>query len=490
MDVLPRIWAGTLLLLAVFACGQAASGQRPPAPARTVDVVMLSDPHFDPFHDPSKVAALRESPVSAWNSILSRPASATQVADFNALQTACAVRGADSPWSLVESSLIEAKLREPKPLFVTVGGDLLAHGFLCKLHILAPRASQEELSAFAAKTIAFLSLRIRLTFPDAPIYFALGNNDSGCGDYRETPDSSFLQAVAKSFAEDLRDPANRAALLSGFSQRGDYSVSLSAPMRNARLIVLQDIFESAHFAGCDGQANGAPAAAQIEWLRAQLTAARADGEQVWVMAHVPPGVDVYTTYHRYLFAPGEACNVRQPQMFLSSGALADTLAEFSDIVRFAIFGHTHMDEIKLLTNGSGGAVAAKVVPSISPINGNDPAFIVAQVLPSNAVVKDYEVYAAANARGTGWAREYRFSETYGLPDLSAASAAQLTSGLVADKTGEEETSRAYERYFLAGGGAFAAVGLQRLWPEYSCSLVKNDAEAFHACMCPPEQAKP
>ena len=41
------------------------------------------------------------------------------------------------------------------------------------------------------------------------------------------------------------------------------------------------------------------------------------GEQVWVMAHIPPGIDVYTTYHRYLFAPGEACNVKQPQMFLN-----------------------------------------------------------------------------------------------------------------------------------------------------------------------------
>ena len=146
---------------------------------------------------------------------------------------------------------------------MTVGGDLLAHGFLCKLHILAPRASQEELSAFAAKTIAFLSLRIRLTFPDAPIYFALGNNDSGCGDYRETPDSSFLQAVAKSFAEDLRDPANRAALLSGFSQRGDYSVSLPAPLVAVRL----------------ADDRGAEAAPTSYWLRAARPGAA---------KHVPP----------------------------------------------------------------------------------------------------------------------------------------------------------------------------------------------------------
>jgi sphingomyelin phosphodiesterase acid-like 3 len=200
------------------------------------------------------------------------------------------------------------------------------------------------------------------------------------------------------------------------------------------------------------------------------------------MAHIPPGVDVYTTYHRYLFAPGEACSVKRPQMFLSSEALGDTIADFSDIVRLAIFAHTHMDEIRLI-QGTNGAVPVKLVPSISPINGNEPSFIVAQVAPDTATLKDYEVYSASTADGTGWGREYQYSAIYGLPDFSAASVSQLTSHLIDDKSGEDETSRAYERYFLAGGGTFAALGLQRLWPEYSCSLRERQPAAFHRCMC-------
>jgi sphingomyelin phosphodiesterase acid-like 3 len=261
-------------------------------------------------------------------------------------------------------------------------------------------------------------------------------------------------------------------------------------MHNTRLIALQDIFESTHYRECNGEGSTAPAADQIAWLRAQLTKARQNGEQVWVMAHIPPGVDVYTAYHRYLFAPGEACNVRQPQMFLSSPALGDTLAEFGDIVRLAIFAHTHMDEIKLLAGPNGTAVPVKLVPSISPINGNDPSFIVAQVSPQTAILKDYEVYTASNAQGADWGREYRFSEVYHLPDFSANSVQQLTSALIADKAGEDQTSRAYERYFLSGGGTFAALGLQRLWPEYSCSLRERDPAAFHRCMCSPAAAPP
>ena len=458
------------------------------AAAAGVPVVMLSDVHFDPFHDPGKVAELRRQPVSSWAAILNSRPTASQAADFTKLQSTCEARGSDSSWQLVQSSLHEAKARQPRPLFVMVSGDLLAHGFPCRFRALAPNATAADLSAFSAKTIDFIAMQLRNTFPTAPVYLALGNNDSGCADYHETPQSAFLQSVATSFAGDLRDPANRTSLLSTFTRYGNYSVALPAPLRRTRLIVLQDVFASTHFAGCDGKANSDPAKEQLDWLRGQLTAARAAGERVWVMTHIPPGIDVYTSFHKYLFAPGEACAVTKPALFLKDGSIGEAIAEFSDIVRLAVFAHTHMDEIKLLTGADDTAVPVKVVPSISPVNGNEPTFVVAQITPQTATLKDYTVYVAENAQGGAWSREYRYSEVYGLPDFSAASVRKLTDELVSDKTGEGETSRSYERYFLAGGGAFAAVGLQRLWPAYSCSLREMDAAKFHSCMCPAPRA--
>ncbi len=451
---------------------------------------MLSDLHFDPFYDPAKLSELHHAPIAEWPAILSKPDSATRVSTFSGLQSACGVRGTDSPWPLVLSALRQAKQQQPAPLFVTVSGDLLAHGFTCKFQRLDPSATPAQTSAFAAKTIAFLAEQLHSAYPSMPIYFALGNNDSGCGDYFETPHSAFLKAAAISLAVNINDPETRASIAASFPRFGDYSVMLPAPMQSTRLIVLQDIFESAYHRGCNNEPNAAPAAEQIAWLRKQLTEARANGEQVWVMAHIPPGIDVYTTYHRYLFAPGEACNVKQPQMFLSSNALGETIAEFGDVVRLAIFAHTHMDEIKLLRNPDGKAVPVKMVPSISPINGNEPSFMVAQVTPQTATIKDYEVYSAANAQGANWGREYRYSDVYQLPDFSAKSVDQLTTTHIDDRSGEEETSRAYERYFLSGGGTFAALGLQRLWPAYSCSLRELDPATFRRCMCPQAPAQP
>jgi sphingomyelin phosphodiesterase acid-like 3 len=481
--------ANIVVLVAFCTTAWCAPKPRRSPPART-DVVMLSDLHFDPFYDPAKFPELRRAPLTEWPAILSKPDSSTRVSTFSQLQSGCGVRGTDSPWPLVYSALREAKHQQPAPMFVTVSGDLLAHGFICKFGKLDPSATPSEASAFAAKTVAFLAQQLRAAYPSAPIYVALGNNDSGCADYSETPHSAFLKSAAISAAAGIHDPAARASLASTFPRLGDYSVMLPAPMNNTRLIVLQDIFESAHYRGCNNEPNAAPAAEQIAWLRAQLTEARASGQQVWVMAHIPPGVDVYTTYHRYLFAPGEACNVRQPQMFLSSNALGESIAEFGDIVRLAVFAHTHMDEIKLLHGPDDKAVPAKMVPSISPINGNDPSFIVAKVIPQTATIKDYEVYSATNAQGAVWNREYRYSDAYHLPDFSAKSVDQLTIALIDDKSGEDETSRVYERYFLSGGGTIAALGLQRLWPAYSCSLRELEPTAFRRCMCPQAPAQP
>ena len=118
------------------------------------------------------------------------------------------------------------------------------------------------------------------------MYSALGNNDSGCADYSETPADTFVKSASSTLAAaaDLT-PAS-------FSPEGDYSVQLPSPIQHTRFIVLQDIFEARQFTPCgaSGSSDRSPEKAQLDWLRKELTAAHARGEQVWVMAHMPPGL--------------------------------------------------------------------------------------------------------------------------------------------------------------------------------------------------------
>ena len=461
--------------------------------AQTVPVVMLSDIHFDPFHDPGKVAKLNSAAASEWDAILNAPDTATQAADFAGLQRTCKAKGIDTPMPLLVSSLAAERAQMAKPLFVTVSGDLMAHQFDCKFRTLFPKSTEADYSAFAAKTVAFVALELHKTFPAAPIYFALGNNDSGCKDYAEDMNSAFLQGDGQSFAGDALNAANGAAIAKEFSQLGDYTVALPAPFEHTRLIVLQDIFESKRYANCDGTPDKTAAAKQIEWLRAELAAAAQKHEKVWVMAHIPPGIDAYST-----FSKGNVCGGGDPTMFLGSAALGDALAEYAGTVKLGLFGHTQMDEMKLLHASAGMGVPVKLVPSITPVNGNNPAFTVAKVDPKTALLVDYSVYAASFALkdgqagvGSVWSKEYTYSSTYGMPDYSAQSLEKLTSGFKSDVEGSAKDSLAYENFYFVGDPKISAnakaAGLRLVWHGYACSMTEMNADDFRTCACP---AKP
>jgi sphingomyelin phosphodiesterase acid-like 3 len=460
--------------------------------ATTVPALLLSDIHLDPFHDPAKFAKLRSAPASAWTAILNAPPSPTQAADFAQLQTTCNAKGIDTPPALLDSALHAALRQQPHPLLVTISGDLLAHQFDCRFHTLAPSATDADYSAFAAKTVAFVALQLHQTFPRSAIYFALGNNDSGCKDYREDPNSAFLQTDAQSFAAGALSPTNRADILHEFPQLGDYNIALPAPIQHTRLIVLQDIFESKRYTTCNSTSSDSAATQQIAWLRTQLTAARAAHQHVWIMAHIPPGIDAYSTFTKHR----NICGGKSPEMFLGSEALANTLTDFPDVIRLTLFGHTHMDEFRAYTTPDG-TIPGKLVPSITPVNGNNPSFTIAAIEPTTATLKDYTVFAAANQsswdnKDLAWSKEYSFSTTYHLPDLSGSSLAKLTNSFLDDKSGNSEASHAYQQFFYAGmpdavkdiSANVKAAAMQIVWPTYACAITHADAASFQSCVCP------
>jgi len=275
------------------------------------------------------------------------------------------------------------------------------------------------------------------------------------------------------------------------------SGSLPAPIRYARLLVLNDIFMADGFQTCSGKADSTAADAQLAWLARQLAKARAHQQKIWVMGHIPPGVDLHATVRRM----AGVCSGQPPKMFLSSEKLANLLAGYGDVVQLAIFAHTHMDEMRLLKPESGGGssasangveaktaqgVAVKMVPSISPINGNSPSFTLAQVDPSTAALMDYKVFTASNQTGVDeiWKEEYDFARSFHEADFSSSSVSELMRGFAADPSAKTEASQNYIQDFSSG---YLSPVLQAFWPQYVCTLSNNTVQAFRACVCPAAQ---
>lgn len=451
------------------------------APATTISALTVSDIHLDPFYDPAKAKQLAAAPASEWEQILSDPESPGRAESYAALQKTCGAKTADTSNPLFQSSLRALRAHGARARFVTLSGDLIAHQFPCRFHTSVPGASADEYTAFVEKTIDYVLTELRHTLPGVPVYAALGNNDSGCADYRMDPDSSFLRAVGESVLRGLPKSPDKDRALEDFSHGGYYSVTMAAPMRRTRLIVLDDIFLSRNYATCEGKRDPAAGDAQLAWLARQLADARAHHQRVWVMGHIPPGVDI----HAIALSLNRVCDGTPPQMFLTSEKLAEVLEENADVVRLGIFAHTHMDELRLLVPKDASPkkmVAIKMVPSITPVHGNHPAFIVARISPSSAELMDYTVFTASNRTGivTTWSKEYTYSSTYHESAFAAPQVAHLIREFARDPKANSPTSSAFIRYFYAGDTSGL---IKPLWPEYTCALAHTDGHSFAACTC-------
>jgi sphingomyelin phosphodiesterase acid-like 3 len=461
-----------------------ARAQNKPEPA-TVSAVLLSDLHLDPFHDPAKVPQLVKTPIDEWQAILSAPDSATQEADFAAVQKACkAKQNFDSPYRLLRSALDAAAKQTPDARFVTVSGDLLVHDFDCRYRAalkLPPAAGDDQsLSAsFAAKTTNFVINQVDQAFPHIPVYMALGNNDSRCNHNRLDVHDAYLKATGEAVVEGLVgiSTAERKRALETYHAAGYYAVTMAAPMQHTRLLVIDDIYMMAKYSTCEADDKDRKGAAeQIAWLNKELDAAKARGEQVWVLGHLPPSVNPKS-------AAGKLCTGGEAEPYLSTPELADALTRNAGLVRLGIFGHTHMDELHLVGTKEAG-VPIKIVASVTPVSGNQPSFTVGKVAPGTSTLEDYSVYMASNGAGTetAWSLEYSFDQAYGEPAFTPSSLGELIARFRADPASATPPSQAYESHFFKGS-ALASLALAAYWPGYVCSLDNSTPESFKACAC-------
>ena len=453
--------------------------------SKAVPVIMLSDLHFDPFHDPAKVPLLAKSPVSQWTSILAAPDSPDQAARFAAVQKACKAKAAtDTPYPLLRSALDAAGKQSPGAAFVTVSGDLLVHDLDCRYRAstlqTASGEDNQSLSAdFAEKTTSYVIHEVEAAFPKIPVYTALGNNDSRCDHNRLDRNDDYLRSSSRAIVAGLRGSSPRERLLARrtYESAGYYAVNMPSPMQNTRLVVVDDVYMMPAFNTCKATEDRQGQQEQLSWLQKELDTAEAKHQRVWLLGHLPPTVNPDASLTGHSAFCSESVTVR----FQQTESLTTLITAHAATIKLGIFGHTHMDSFHLLESQSDG-VPIKVVAAVSPVDGNLPSFTVGKVDLSSATLADYSVYEASNDTGLGtqWSEEYDFDRTYHEQSFTPSSLSELIARLRTDKEGRSAESRNFQTHFLKGS---SPKKLSPSWKGFVCSLDNPTAVSFKACFC-------
>jgi len=456
-DVLKRrivsAFAPSLLVLSLSACGNSPPPALPPELVAARSWLLVSDIHFNPFDDPNLVSRLVADPAVSWHLILSK-SSRPPSPYFS-----------DTNFALLESALSAMQANVRNPPVVVIAGDFLGHNFPAQFAKFEPSAPPSLYTGFVDKTIKFLALEFNAAYPQAQFVITLGNNDGYCGDYMSTPDSPFLAHMATAWLPLVNRNATAPNFVHDFSTGGYYTSSLPAQAA-VPAVVTNSVFWSASYQDSCGMPSSDPGSTELDWLASTLSS---EGPaRPLLLTHIPPGIDEYASIKNNAATP--LYKEAYTQRFL--GILAQNGVD----PRAFILGHIHHATFELTPTG-GGQLPAFVVPSISPNQGNNPAFMTALIDPKSSTISDTRTFFLQLAPlGLGWAQLYTFTAAYSLPGFDTESFQTLQNSIAASPL---VRGQFFNFYNSASPVATPAPGK---WQWYWCGHTNLTPTPYSACV--------
>jgi predicted MPP superfamily phosphohydrolase len=389
--------------------------------------LLISDIHFNPYYDPALVPELMKTDASQWEPIFAKSA----VKGFGA-------PGKDETnYPLLVSTLQNMARTADKPDFIIFTGDFLAHQFDTRLK--SGTKPDEDYSSFVKKTISFLALVFSKYLPGQRVYFCLGNNDCDTGDYQIVPGGSFLKDTAPIFAANfIKDADNQKSFNQTYPSGGYYAVTpLNSP--NTSVISLNTSYFSVKYAV---KTDEDPGNKELDWFENQLKDAKKHGKKVWLLMHIPPGANVFSTVSKKEYVPMWQTHYNDRFIQL----LKDNAA----VITGSFAGHTHMDDFRVLVQAPEPTKEKqaqlqpqalsfiRICPAISPQFGNNPGYQQFSYDRRSFSLIDFDTYwlnlEVADPLTAIWQKEYRFSTAFGQNAINANSMLTVYNGLKTDPT--------------------------------------------------------
>ena len=391
----------------------------------------MSDIHYDPYFGTPKAFA---TPTT------------TTCANATVAQYGC-----DSPWSLIQSAMLDVASRNPS--FVIVTGDYTRHA----MDQVSDSESDAQLPIIRNVT---MELQANLS-PGTTILPVLGNNDVLPDYYLDVVamdrNSSQLKWLGDTLL-DLQVISEDEATL--FRYGGFYARTIG----QIRIVCLNTVVYSVYHTPKVPDFNSDPYG-QFTWLQRELES----NENVYIVGHIPPTIssyahdDMWDERYRLLYE-------QIVQMHASS-------------IRAQLFGHFHDIEFRVLATTN---LSMFLGPALTPAYNNNPAYQVIHYQTSNGQLEDMDSYILnlSDPSATGWSKLSSMREEYGLEDLSPSSIQKDIIDLIHD----QDTLVLTKFLFNYKCGVYShsmqtclESGVDSCSMDWYCTMTCNSSAAFTAC---------
>lgn len=456
----------SLLVLCCLLCTGSTISAANPAKNK---VLVASDIHFNPMADASLMTKLLAAEPAQWEAIFKQ----TTPRSFSPY-------GQDTNWWLLQSSLDQMRKTMPHPAVFLVLGDVLAHQFPKMFRDITHDDNRDHYRAFVLKTVQFLDLQLRRRWPDTQILLTPGNDDDVCGNYTVEAGGAYLSDTAATMRE-LAKGDDQAE--TDWKALGSYSLRPAA-IPGVKIVSLNSVFFSEKYEAesfrqsCEEVQSTAPSQ-EFAWLEQTVSAATEANQKVWLMFHIPPGIDGFASVHNH---QGSCADDIVPMWVPEWTVKFDSLLRnYADTIQASFAGHTHTDDFRVFRDGNVAKGFALVDPPISPVYDQNPAFRVFDVEGSelhNQTTYYLTNLTAAGAKQKGkWKKEYVFSKEWKTKQLDAAAL-----GKIYDDISTNDAARAHWLKLYNVSSSAAKVPPNTV-PGLYCAIEGLGVGAYRNCAC-------
>ncbi|EME44702.1 hypothetical protein DOTSEDRAFT_72232 [Dothistroma septosporum NZE10] len=296
----------------------------------------------------------------------------------------------DSPKSLEESMYHAIEAFAPNATFALFTGDIPDHA----VWSITKGDVQHGLRSAYSTMSSILSM---------PIYGTAGNHEAAPAN--SFPNKATTDPISSQWVYDILASAWKKWINKDSNTANDYSAyAHKVPGTNLKVIsVNTNLWYKLNLWVYEAEMQFDPND-QLAWLVDELQASEDAGERVYILGHMPFGVD--------------------DALRDSSNYLNQIINRYDATIAALFFGHTHKDHFEITysdyedQNAETARMVSFIAPSLTPTSGS-PAFQVVTVDAETFGVLDVETYAASlehpefQKSGPVWEREYSAKEAYG-----------------------------------------------------------------------------